>query len=227
VELEIFTKHIAFLSEHFNILDLENLKNHVEKGIPLEKKSLFITFDDGWASNYKLLPFLEEKKIPITIFLTTKLIGTNKTPSPISEYMDTNIDNKYPTQPNRTMLNYEEIREMREIVNFQSHGINHHPLNRISSELLRLELLESKKQIEEITGRTVYAFAYPYNIASEKEAKIVESCGYLMARRGERMLNKIGDNYFLINSIGIESDCSVEELRNKLLRAELKTILNS
>jgi peptidoglycan/xylan/chitin deacetylase (PgdA/CDA1 family) len=91
---------------------------------------------------------------------------------------------------------------------------------------LRWELLESKKIIEDISGNPVYAFAYPYNRASENEAKLVESCGYLIARRGGRMLNKSGENYFLINSIGVENNCSVKELQKKILKAEFKTILN-
>jgi peptidoglycan/xylan/chitin deacetylase (PgdA/CDA1 family) len=227
VEPEVFRKHIEFLSQHFSLLDLEELKKHVEKRTPLQEKSLFITFDDGWLSNYDLLPIFEEKKAPVTIFLTTSLIGTNKRPPPISNYQNSlDIGNIYETELERIMLNYEEIKEMSKIVNFQSHGVHHIPATHISPDQLRWELLESKKIIEDISGNPVYAFAYPYNRASENEAKLVESCGYLIARKGGRMLNKSGENYFLINSIGVENNCSVKELQKKILKAEFKTILN-
>ena len=228
IESEIFRKHIEFLSKHFNILGLEDLRNHIENKTPLQKRALFITFDDGWLTNYGLMPIIEEKKVPVSIFLTTDLIGTKKKPPPISHYHNMlDMKNTYQVDIKRTMLNYDEIKEMSTIVNFQSHGVHHVPSTHISQERLRSDLLESKKIIEGITGKPVYAFAYPYNRASEKEAKIVESSGYVLARRGGRMLNKSGNNYFLINSIGIESNCTVKELQSKILKAELKTTLKS
>ncbi len=69
-----------FLFENYNIISLEqfirahNTRN--KKMIP--SKAIIITFDDGHINNYKLLPLLQDTKIPITIFLTAGIVGTNR-----------------------------------------------------------------------------------------------------------------------------------------------------
>ena len=228
IKPESFKKHLEYYKNHYRISELELLRAFYEDKASLPRNPLFITFDDGWKSSYDLLPIIEDMNIPITVFLTTGLIGTNKKSIPISNYSKDKtliIDDTSPTESYRTMLSLEEIKEMRKLVNFQSHGVNHHLSTKITSYQLESELIESRKIIEKITGKPVYAFAYPYNRASEKEAKIVESCGYTLARRGGRMMNKLGTYQFLINSIGIEEHCSLKNLQNKMLRAEIKTML--
>jgi peptidoglycan/xylan/chitin deacetylase (PgdA/CDA1 family) len=226
----IFENHIEHLEKYYNILSLDRLQKFYLDGNPLPPNPLFITFDDGWRTNYDLLPFIKKKQIPVTIFLTIGFLGTNKKPAPISVYTENGIDdrnNEYSLEPKRTMLNIEEIQEMSNYINFQSHGVNHHPSTLISEQNLKLELIDSKQYIEEITGKPVYAFAYPYNRANEKTANIVESCGYELARIGGRVMNKFDTNRFLLHCIGIDPKNSVNELQKILHKAELKTILQT
>ena len=228
IDPNLFRQHLEYLQNNYNIVSLDVLRDHYLDKIPLPKNSLFITFDDGWKSNYELTSIIEEFEIPVTIFLSTGFIGTNKKPAPLSVY-NKNFDefeNFYSIEPERTMLNLEEIREMSRIVNFQSHSVTHSPSTYITVERFRSELFESKEIIEKITGKSVYAFAYPYNKANYEMGKIVESCGYSLARVGGRKLNKPSSNPYLINCIGVDENDSITDLRRRLLRSELKTILN-
>jgi peptidoglycan/xylan/chitin deacetylase (PgdA/CDA1 family) len=228
IESKLFESHIKFLEKQYNITSLDYLLKHYQDGSPLPKNALFITFDDGWRSNYQLLPIIKKNQVPITIFLTLGFVGTNRKPAPITVYMKKKGDERnieYPVEPERTMLNLEEIKEMSNLINFQAHGVNHYPSTLISEDNLKSELIKSKESIEEITGKPVYAFAYPYNKANEKVAKVVESCGYVLARIGGRIMNKPDTNRYLLNCIGIEERSSITELQNTLLKAELKTIL--
>ena len=227
---KLFEKHLEYLSTQYNLTPLSTLREHYEHGAPLPENSLFITFDDGWKTNYNLLPVIEEKEITITIFLTTGLIGSKRIPAPLNYYQGkspNDLQNDNPTQNERTMLTIQEIKEMSKKIDFQAHGVNHHPSKNLSSEQLRSELMDSRKEIEKITGKEVYAFAYPYNRASEREAQIVKSCGFGLARIGGRRMNTYNTNQFLLNSIGIEQDSSLNKLRKTLLKAELKTILHT
>jgi peptidoglycan/xylan/chitin deacetylase (PgdA/CDA1 family) len=228
IEPKIFEKHIEYLEKQYNITSLEYLLKYYQDGSPLPKNPLFITFDDGWRSNYKLLPFIEKNQVPITIFLTTGFVGTNRKPAPITIHMKKSLEEgniEYSLEPERTMLNIEEIKEMSNHINFQAHGVNHYPSTLISEVSLKSELVESKVYIEEITGNPVYAFAYPYNRANEKVAKVVESCGYVFARVGGRIMNKPGTNRYLLNCVGVYEKSSISELQNILFKAELKTVL--
>jgi peptidoglycan/xylan/chitin deacetylase (PgdA/CDA1 family) len=228
IEPKLFEKHIKYLEKQYNITNLEHLRKHYQDGSPLPRNPLFITFDDGWRSNYKLLSFIKKKQVPVTIFLTLGLLGTNKKPAPITVYLKKNSDERnieYSMESERTMLNVEEIKEMSSCINFQAHGVSHYPPTLLSEESLKSELIESKESIEEITGKSVYAFAYPYNRANNKVAKVVESCDYVFARIGGRIMNRPDTNRYFLNSIGIEEKSSVYDLQNKLFKAELKTLL--
>ena len=230
IDETLFKKHLEYFSSQYNITPLGSLRDYYENGVPLPKNSLFITFDDGWRSNYSLLPVIEESRIPVTIFLTTGLIGSKRVPAPINYYQGKslfNIKEDYPIQMERTMLTKQEIKEMSNVLNFQSHGVNHYPSISLNPEQLRSELLESKRTIEALTGKQVYAYAYPYNRAGEREAQIVASCGYKLARIGGRMMNGLKSNPFLLNSIGVTNRFSINKLEKTLLNAELKTLLLS
>jgi peptidoglycan/xylan/chitin deacetylase (PgdA/CDA1 family) len=227
IKPDLFENHVKYLEKHYTITDLDNLLNYYKSGVPLPPKSLFITFDDGWKSNYELLSVIERNKVHVTIFLTLDLVGTNKKPVPISNYLDIDIDAtsiKYPEEPHRTMLTIEEIKEMSKIINFQSHGVTHHLSTILTEEQFKSELSESKKSIEQMTGKPVYAFAYPYNRVNEKMAQIIESCGYVFARAGGRTMNNSNTNRYFLNCIGIEETSTITELKKTLLKAELKTL---
>ena len=228
IDPSTFEKHVQYFSNHYTLCSLNELREYYENGVQLPRNPLFITFDDGWRSNYQLLPLIEEKEIPVTVFLTTGLIGSNMIPPPITVYNELSIreiEEGFIARPERTMLTVEEIKEMSKVVDFQAHGVHHHLSTVLTPGKLREELLESKQVIEDLTGKAVFVFAYPYNRAGEREAEIVEACGFSLARIGGRTMNSSSSNRFLLNSIGIEQDSSVDAVRKKLLNAELKTLL--
>ena len=231
VSLEVFSTHLGCLEGRFNITHLDRLCDFYENGAPLPDRSLFITFDDGWKSNYELFPLLEEQGIPITIFLTTGLIGSNKAPAPIAAYnaLDSGgidiVD--YPTLNERTMLTTEEIREMASHVNFQSHLVGHHPSTKLTPDKLRSELAESKRTIEELTGKQVYCLAYPYNRVSPEVVSLVNSSDYVFARSGARMMNDAETNRYSLHSTGIVKNWGISELKDAFLLSELKTFTAS
>jgi len=80
------------------------------------------------------------------------------------------------------MLNWEEIIELsREGVSFGSHTVNHPCLAGIPLEEAAREIGESKRILEEKTGREVTSFAYPYGSAGDitREVRdLVEEAGY-------------------------------------------------
>jgi len=115
---------------------------------------------------------------------------------------------------------------MKEHVDFQSHGVNHHVSTALPMELLRYELEESKRFIEDLTGREVYAFAYPYNVAGRREAEAVAQAGYRIARVGQRRLNSTTADRYMLNSVPVVRDCGVPELEKKLELARMKTVIH-
>jgi peptidoglycan/xylan/chitin deacetylase (PgdA/CDA1 family) len=247
IEPELFDEHLTYLLREYKIIPLSYFEKQIQKNEPeLPRNSLIITFDDGWASNYQLLPVLKKHNVKITIFLIAGLVNTNRKLWNIiirDAYPNINkelkeIPNKEKNRilkekfnieqefPERTILNYKEIHEMQTMVEFQSHSMHHPILPQCTDDELEEELIESKKLIEKITKKSVYAFAYPYNRAGEREKKAALRAGYKICRTGKGKLNNFSQDPLMLRSIPINRDTSISELKLLIAKGKLRTILN-
>jgi peptidoglycan/xylan/chitin deacetylase (PgdA/CDA1 family) len=72
-----FEKQMTFFSKNFNILSEEDFFKKLKSNNNSQKKSILITFDDGYENNYKYaFPILKKLKIPALIFPVTSLIDS-------------------------------------------------------------------------------------------------------------------------------------------------------
>lgn len=72
-----FEMQMRYFCRNYEIIPLDKLVEYMTQGIPLPKKAVVITFDDGYKDNYRnAYPILKKYHIPATIFLTTGHIGT-------------------------------------------------------------------------------------------------------------------------------------------------------
>ena len=79
VRPETLRMHICELKKHFDIIDINQWVEAAKRGRNLPRKSVALTFDDGWVDNYEYaFPILKEESVPATIFLVSSLIGTSQ-----------------------------------------------------------------------------------------------------------------------------------------------------
>ncbi len=75
LNIEIFRNQIKYLKKNFNIMSLNRYISACVNNEKLPDKSIIITIDDGYKSNYTFaFPIFKEFDIPVTIFLTTDFI---------------------------------------------------------------------------------------------------------------------------------------------------------
>ena len=135
-ELEAQFRYIV--ENGFETITFDDLSN-----IGAFEKPIMLTFDDGYRDNYtSMFPLLQAYGLKATIFIIT----------------DSVWGNDFLTEP--------QILEMAAsgLVSFQSHTRTHPPLTSLPSERLRVELLESKLYLENLTGQPVSALCYPAGI---------------------------------------------------------------
>ncbi len=79
VSSEMFTRHMSFLTERFDVITLGKLIDKIERRERFDRPSVVITFDDGWRDNYDYaFSPLRDSAIPATIFLSTGFVGTTR-----------------------------------------------------------------------------------------------------------------------------------------------------
>jgi peptidoglycan/xylan/chitin deacetylase (PgdA/CDA1 family)/CelD/BcsL family acetyltransferase involved in cellulose biosynthesis len=74
---ELFEQEMRFVAEHYEVVSLAELLDHLEEGRP--ETLISITFDDGYADNYQnAFPVLQRYGLPATIFLTTGSVDSRE-----------------------------------------------------------------------------------------------------------------------------------------------------
>lgn len=158
-----FEKQMRFLRRHnYNVITLEELANLIAGKNKIPRKTVAITFDDGYLDNYtNAYPVLKKYNIPATIFVVINRIGKRLGGD---DYMS-----------------WQQIKDLAEsgLITIGSHSISHPNLSEIESEdKLQYEMLESKKILEEGLRKRVDFFSYPFGGVNIKVRASAARAGY-------------------------------------------------
>jgi peptidoglycan/xylan/chitin deacetylase (PgdA/CDA1 family) len=74
-----FENQMKFLAQHRQVISIEQLIQQLEKGEPIRRGTVVITFDDGYRNNFTIAaPILAKYNLPATIYLATGYIDTQQ-----------------------------------------------------------------------------------------------------------------------------------------------------
>jgi peptidoglycan/xylan/chitin deacetylase (PgdA/CDA1 family) len=152
VSPERFERQLQWLSRRRRVVPLDETLQ-----APARRSLVAITFDDGYRDNLTVaLPLVEKFQLPMTLFVAAGFVGREG------------------------YLSKEELREIsaHPLVTIGAHGLWHRHFNRLSTKDARFELVESRRLLSEITGKTVDLLAWPYGECSEELEQLSEECGY-------------------------------------------------
>lgn len=73
-----FNAQLTHLAADYQVLDADRFLYHVKNKKAFPERSVFVTFDDGYADNYhEALPLLTQHEVPALFYITTSKINTN------------------------------------------------------------------------------------------------------------------------------------------------------
>lgn len=74
----LFLEQMKILKKNYHLLSVNDIVEYTKNGVDLPKKSVVITFDDGFRNNFKnAAPILTDLKIPTTFYISAGMINTN------------------------------------------------------------------------------------------------------------------------------------------------------
>lgn len=133
-------------------------------------RQIAITLDDGYADNLTVgLPLFERLQVPFTVYVTTGF-----------------IDNRMPMwwyDGQFLGLTTEQLRQLdaSPLCTIGAHTVSHPHLSQLPADAQRLEIEESKLQLEGILGHPVRHFSYPHGDYNDTTVQICRSLGFSTA----------------------------------------------
>lgn len=169
-----------------------------------------ITFDDGYESVGRLAyPILMEMRLPATVFVVSDAIGKTNA-------WDVKIGDR-----TEKMLDLSQLREMSANgIEIGSHTVSHAHLTALSDSDLAAELGDSKKAIEDLIGKPVEGFAYPYGEWDARVKDAVVQAGYRYAAATNIGALAPATDPFAIPRINMRWNTHGGRLRRKAERAQ-------
>lgn len=203
---DVLDRHLELLSDRYEIISFSRLIDALGRrdfsGLP--PHSLVVHIDDGYARNRELLDVLRRHRVIPTLFLCSHIAGTrrrfwSKLKGGRSKRLrlaaNTRLVDKLRTEADftpereyegRQALGRSDVEAMAgQEVDFQSHGRFHFSLLTLDDRTLACDLEESKRRVEELTGRPCRHFSFPYGDYGPREVRAVREAGYVSARTTE------------------------------------------
>ena len=167
VSIKKFKEQMKYLHDNgYKVLALKKVVSMIKNHKKLPKKSVVLTFDDGYRTVYKnAFPVIKKYGYPATVFLPTEAIEKR-----YPDYMTLNQI--------KTMMKYG--------IDFESHSYSHPRMaykpknwtNKHYEEWIKGELTKSIEFFKKHFGYKPYAFAIPYGEYNKTVIDTAEKAGF-------------------------------------------------
>lgn len=235
MEADDAERNFGYLKRHYNIIGLNDYLDAVNDNRKLPSNAIVITFDDGHASNYVLLPVIKKMEIPVTIFLCSSIVGTQRhfwfrhceemksrvelfkkmTNEQRLKELDAYGFVQQQEYADTQALQKEQIDEMKPWVNFQSHTCFHPILPQCDDATAEKEIAESKNQLESSFGLTINSISYPNGDYSTRDIQLAKEAGYKCGVTVDSGYNDINTDLFRLKRFSVNDAKSTAELMVK------------
>ena len=189
-----FERQMEYLAaKGYEALDVAGVWEKIVSG-QASSRLVGLCFDDGYldvADNG--LPLLARHGFRATVFVATGVTS------------GTVAFSWYAKQP--PLMAWDQIAELDAagVLRFEPHTVTHPNLLRLGDADARVEIVESKRVIEERLGRGARVFCYPAGLFGERERSYVEQAGFELAVSCEPGVNVLETDPFALRRIQVDA----------------------
>lgn len=198
-DLENFSAQMQYLSKTKKIVSLNYLLKNLTNS-----NQISLTFDDGYKDFLtNALPILNKYKITGTLFV----LGTPEKA------------NRKALDNNKQMLTINEIKQLKNQgweIGF--HTNTHTSLTSLTTEELKKEIIDGKKNLEKKLGFSLRYFAYPMGEYSDKVIQIVKEAGFEagFSTNGGNVSLKNTSDIHIVDRICLEGKLNLKQFTSLL-----------
>jgi len=133
-------------------------------------RKICITFDDAFENLLEnVLPLLNELRIPAIVFAV---------PGNLGQSPKWNIAPDHPEYNEKTMT-IEQLKSIQnDLITIGSHTQTHPDLSKLPPDQMQWELIESKKNLEQLIDKPIDDLALPHGAYNQDVLRIAEEIGY-------------------------------------------------
>jgi peptidoglycan/xylan/chitin deacetylase (PgdA/CDA1 family) len=171
IDFDTFRRQIDWLAERYDLVSFGEAQRRLAQGHT--QPSATVTFDDGYAANCEqALPYLISRGIPCTYFVASWHVATG---TPFAH----DVARGLPLAVNTPA----QIRELADAgIEIGAHTRRHHHFTpNDSPDVLHDEIAGGKLDLEQMTGRPVRYFAFPFGtreVMTPAAVRMVHQAGY-------------------------------------------------
>ena len=176
VDPEVFSKQMEYIAMHqYKVIGLADYCRALKTGRRLPRKTIVLTFDDGYSDNLVVFPILAKFDFPATFFIIVDKLNT-------------------PGYLSRTEIS-QALKNPR--ISIGSHTITEAYLAGLKGQELSYEVGNSKVVLENLFFRNVETISYTMGGYDRETLKEVEAAGYFCACTTNRGFSKKLDRFAL------------------------------
>lgn len=200
---DAFERQMRYLARTRAVVPLPELADRLRKGESVAG-CVALTFDDGYRDNLEnALPILEKYNLPATIFVITGRLGEafrNKSGSEL------------------TLLSREDLVRLaaHPLISLMPHSATHPKLTDLPLPEAIREMEDSRRFLEELTGRPARVFAYPKGCFSEDMAEHIRTGDWSAAVSTREGLVRAGDDPAALKRNAVRRAMSASEFKAKV-----------
>jgi peptidoglycan/xylan/chitin deacetylase (PgdA/CDA1 family) len=191
VSPSIFEAQMKWLQGRgYTTITLDQLVQMREGSALALAKPVVITFDDNHRSQYEIaFPILRQNgQLAVFYLITNRLQNTS-------------------------FITEDEVLEMvASGMDIQSHSDSHSMLTNLSASRLATELSDSRRVLEELTGKPVQHIAYPLTAHNQRVRDAAKAAGYVTGTIMDPRKSRMKDNLLRLPRIMMTDDTNLEKV---------------
>ena len=201
---EDFRAEMAYLKAHYQCLTLGQLHELLASGKPIRRKTVAVTFDDGYQDNFTLaFPELMRQQVPATFFVATGYMGTDR----IFPHDRQARQRGAAVRDDLGKLSWDEIRQMQQGgMEIGSHTVEHANMGRVDETTMKREIEISLQTLQRELGALPRAFCFPWGKPEDTPTEAfarVRQAGYYAAVTTSPGKVRRGDDLYRLRRIDV------------------------